>query len=88
MLCTAKTPYRAAQLLSAVETSLKTLQAPAEVTRVHVTITNEDGVILEQGSASLAHKGLWKYETGVQGEVLVEVSDRAGNVNRQGAGGG
>jgi hypothetical protein len=54
-----------------------------EVTKVHVTITNEQGVTLEQGSAILAQEGWWKYETEVPGDVLIEVFDRAGNVTRQ-----
>ena len=53
------------------------------VTKVNVTITNEEGVTLEQGSANPAHKGWWKYETEVPGDVLIEVFDRAGNVTRQ-----
>jgi len=53
------------------------------VTKIHVTITNEDGVTLEQGSASSIHEGWWMYETEVPGKVLVEAFDLAGNVTRQ-----
>ena len=53
------------------------------VAKVYVTITNEDGVTLEQGNANLAHKGWWNYETEVHGNLLIEVFDRAGNVTRQ-----
>jgi hypothetical protein len=53
------------------------------VTKVYVTITNEQGVTLEQGSANPVQEGGWKYETEVPGDVLIEVFDRAGNVTRQ-----
>jgi hypothetical protein len=55
-----------------------------QVTKVYVTITNQEGITLEQGSATLAHEGCWSYETEVHGDVLIEVFDRAGNVTRQG----
>ena len=47
-----------------------------------VTIFNEQGITLEQGSATLVHEGYWKYETEVPGSVLVEAFDLAGNVTR------
>ena len=53
------------------------------VTKVYVTITNDEGVTLEQGSATLVGDGWWKYETEVHGSVLAEVFDLAGNVTRQ-----
>jgi hypothetical protein len=48
-----------------------------------VTIRNEEGITLEQGSASLVHEGWWRYETEVPGSILVEAFDLAGNVTRQ-----
>ena len=52
------------------------------VEKIYVTIFNEQGITLEQGSATLVHEGYWKYETEVPGSVLVEAFDLAGNVTR------
>ena len=54
-----------------------------QVTKVYVTISNDDGVTLEQGSATLVQDGWWEYETEVYGNVLVEAYDLAGNITRQ-----
>ena len=52
------------------------------VTKVMVTISDEEGQILEQGEADLIDDAWWEYETDVIGNVLVEVWDLAGNVTR------
>lgn len=62
------------------------VQDNVRVDRVYVTITNEDGVTLEQGQAVPATAALWQYETEVPGNVLVEAFDLAGNVTRYEAG--
>ena len=54
-----------------------------QVEKVYVTIRNEEGITLEQGSASKVHEGWWRYETEVPGSILVEAFDLAGNVARQ-----
>lgn len=56
------------------------------VEKVHVTIINEQGITLEQGSAMPVSEGLWNYETEVPGNVLVEAFDLAGNITRHRSG--
>jgi hypothetical protein len=56
-----------------------------QVTKVYVTISNEDGVTLEQGQAAPVNRAWWKYETEVAGNVQIEVLDLAGNITRHGA---
>jgi hypothetical protein len=50
------------------------------VTKVYVTLSNEDGITLEQGQAVPVHDACWEYETDVPGNVLVQAFDLAGNV--------
>ena len=53
------------------------------VAKVCVTILDEDGKVLEQGSARLMSGTLWEYMTSTAGQVIVEAWDLAGNVARQ-----
>ncbi len=50
-----------------------------QVTKVIVTILDEEGKPLEQGEAMLS-KGLWEYIPVTEGSVKVEAWDLAGNV--------
>jgi len=50
------------------------------VTRVQVTILDEEGRIVEKGEGIRGEGGLWEYETATEGKVLVEAWDLAGNV--------
>ena len=52
------------------------------VARVQVTISDEQGNVLEQGEAGQVY-GWWEFETRTAGTVLVEVWDLAGNLARQ-----
>jgi hypothetical protein len=55
-----------------------------QVTKVYVTISNEDGVTLEQGQAAPVNRAWWEFETAAfgDGNMVVEVFDPAGNVSR------
>ena len=53
------------------------------VTRVTVSILDEEGNCLEQGEAELQQGVRWVYNTVISGCVLVEAWDLAGNVTRQ-----
>ena len=51
------------------------------VTRVTVSILDENGQTLEQGEAEL--NAWWEYQVATRGIVCVEAGDMAGNVTRQ-----
>jgi hypothetical protein len=53
------------------------------VTRVTVSILNEDGQLLEQGEAELVLGARWEYQAANRGQIQVEAWDLAGNVARQ-----
>jgi hypothetical protein len=57
-----------------------------QVTKIYVTIRNEQGITLEQGQAAPVCGEHWAYQTEVPGSVLVEAFDLAGNVTRYEAG--
>ena len=52
------------------------------VTRVFVTVLDEDGKILEKGYAENVEKNLWEVDLGMDGKILAEAWDLAGNVGR------
>jgi hypothetical protein len=52
------------------------------VARVRVTITDEQGEVLEQGEARHLHQDWWVFETKNEGTLLVEAWDLAGNLAR------
>jgi hypothetical protein len=53
------------------------------VTRVTVTILNEEGQCLEQGDAELVLGGWWDYQPANTGRIRIEAWDLAGNVTQQ-----
>jgi hypothetical protein len=53
------------------------------VTRVTVSVLDEEGQCLEQGEADLALGVWWDYQTANNGRILIEARDLAGNVTRQ-----
>ena len=53
------------------------------VARVHVTILDEAGKVLEQGEAVLIKDKLWEYLTVTTGKVIVEAWDLAGHTARK-----
>ena len=52
------------------------------VARVQVTISDEQGNVLEQGEAGRVY-GCWEFKTSTKGTILVEVWDLARNLARQ-----
>ena len=52
------------------------------VTTVVITIVDKQGQILEQGEASLIDDAWWEYHTDVDGTILVEAFDLAGNCTK------
>jgi hypothetical protein len=54
------------------------------VTRVQVTVLDDEGKVVEKGEAvkvdPSTHSGWWKYVTNVNGKVIAEAWDLAGNV--------
>jgi hypothetical protein len=52
------------------------------VTRVVITITDEQGNTLEQGEAALVSENAWEYRTATPGNLLVAAFDLAGNVTK------
>jgi hypothetical protein len=52
------------------------------VTRVRLTILDEEGNILEQGDAKLQYGPFWEYRPTSMGRILVEAWDMPGNVAR------
>jgi hypothetical protein len=54
------------------------------VTKVVITISDEQGQILEQGEAGLIDDAWWEYATSAStdGNILVEAFDLAGNVTK------
>ena len=48
------------------------------VTKVLVTILDNQGQMLEQGEAVMVNDAWWDYETATEGNVIVEVWDLAG----------
>jgi len=53
------------------------------VTKVTVTILDEEGQRLEQGEAELSLGVWWDYKASNRGRILVEARDLAGNVTRK-----
>ena len=53
------------------------------VTRVTVTILNEEGQCLEQGEADLVLGVWWDYQPANNGRILIEARDLAGNITQQ-----
>ena len=53
------------------------------MTKVLVTILDEQGQTLEQSEALLVNDVWWEYRTEPEGNVIVEAWDLAGNVTRQ-----
>ena len=53
-----------------------------QITNILITISDDDGHILEQGHARLMHEGWWEYATSAPSEanVTAEAFDLAGNV--------
>ena len=54
-----------------------------QVTKVRVTILDEEGKTLEQGQAALVRNVVWEYLPATEGKVLVEAWDLAGNVTKR-----
>ena len=52
------------------------------VTNVVITISDEQGQTLEQGEAALVDDAWWEYPTDIDGTILIEVFDLAGNCTR------
>jgi hypothetical protein len=52
------------------------------VANVLVTISDEQGTILEQGMAKCFNNAEWEYRATTNGNVLVEAFDLAGNIAR------
>lgn len=53
------------------------------VTRVTVTILNEEGQCFEQGEADLVLGVWWDYQPANNGRIIIEAGDLAGNVTQQ-----
>jgi hypothetical protein len=53
------------------------------VTRMTVTILDEEGQCLEQGDAELVIGGWWDYHPAKKGRIRIEAWDLAGNVTQQ-----
>jgi len=54
-----------------------------QVTEVRVTISDELGTVLEQGTAAPAGGAWWVYSPAIAGRIRVEALDPAGNRTRQ-----
>ena len=56
------------------------------VTKVHVTISDQTGKVLEAGGAVQAkpstNSGWWQYVSNVEGKIVAEAWDLAGNVGK------
>lgn len=53
-----------------------------QVTKVLVTISDEEGNPVEQGQATSRYGDFWEYAASTQGKVLVEAFDLAGNCTK------
>ena len=53
------------------------------VANVRITILDGKGQMLEQGQAMLVKDSDWEYETSIDGMIVVQAVDLAGNVTRQ-----
>ena len=53
------------------------------VTKVVVTILDEDGNVIEKGKALKVDERWWEYAAGMEGNVAAEAWDLAGNVVRE-----
>ena len=53
-----------------------------QVTKVRVTILDEEGQTLEQGQATSPYGDFWEYATSTEGNIIVEAFDLAGNCTK------
>ena len=53
-----------------------------QVTKVLVTISDEEGNTVDQGQATSLYGDLWEYAASTEGKVLVEAFDLAGNCTK------
>ena len=54
-----------------------------QVANVLIKILDDEGATQEQGQAVRRKNARWEYESSIEGKIIVEASDLAGNVTRQ-----
>jgi hypothetical protein len=58
------------------------VNANVQVTKVIITISDEEGNSVEKGQLTSLYGDFWEYVTSTKGNVMVEAFDLAGNCTR------
>lgn len=53
-----------------------------QVTKVLITISDNEGNMMEQGQATMKYDTFWEYATSVEGNIIVEAFDLPGNCTK------